>query len=572
VKTYKIRLSHMMFCEGNRNKLSVLGALQKQDRLNPAFISKSMGHFGNTSRKNMAQVLAYDVPIGVETSVIKDNQPIQQQIDETIQPENTALKVGMSRMVGDVSDTLFGGSKKRGGKMMPANPISKRYMLAKPKATGRIDHHGTGIFDKLQSAVDFVDTARGWKEGISDVAEAGTELISGPIGTWASNKLSEKFNKNPNWRSGFPGEKHAVIDTPWGMTRANYLGPGTNVWERLQRGDPPVDGSKGLDAAAKRHDISYGLARSADDVRKADNRFLKDLSNVESSTAMKNFVMGLFKAKKLAENIGFLDPARFAPDIKKEIVGMGLNKQMQKCISMSRSREPGSQIFAGTGFSGYSPEGGFGASSITMGAGLKEDIRDISKYITDHKKDLHEPLRKLRSIAFSVPGVQEKMEEIVEEFLPGQQLKQKLVQAAKAVPVKSSKGSSYNKKKARRAFRKDKNLSYSGKGFSSENVMMGTGVPKQHDFVGHILAGNVPKTYEASYSKSKTAFPKAKGAKISKGGSRKERGKKRKRTQEGGQLLASIIAGVVVPELVKFAGKQISKAIKKKKKPKKRKK
>lgn len=511
----------MMLCHGNRNRLSILGGLQKQDKLNPVFISPYMGNFGNTERKDMAERLSYDIPIAVETAVIKDNQPIQQQIDETIKPKNTALKVGINRQIGDISDTLTGG----------------RFMKRRLGNTNERIHKGTGIFNRIQGAIDFVESGIALKEGISDIAEAGSTLAFGPIGTYLSNAASEKFNKNPNWRSGFPGEKHAIIDTPWGLTRANYLGPGTHVLERLERGDPPVDGLKGLDAAAKKHDIAYGLARSAEDVRKADDDFLKDLSNVESSTAMKNFVMGLFKTKKLAEDVGFLDPAKFAPDIKREIEGMGLGQQMHKAEQL------------GKGFQGYSPKGSFSQENVTMGAGVK----DISKFI---KKDLSVPLKQLRSIAFSVPGVQEKVEEVIEEFLPGQQLREKLMGMTK----QTSKGKAKKK----------------GKGFSAENVMMGVGIPKQEEFSGHILASNVPKkdsAYKYGVKGDRIAHEGIYHGIGQPGGRKKKKAKKtskgkakKKRTQEGGQILASIIAGVVVPELVKFVGEKIAKAVKGKKK------
>ena len=465
--------NNLMYCHANRNQLSVLGALQKQDKLNPVFISKSMGNFGQVSRKDLAELLAYDVPIGVETATIKDNQPIQQQIDETLHPKNSALKVGINRQIGDISDVLTGGR-------FTKHPI---------KVTGRI-HKGTGIFDRIGQAVGYMESGMTLREGISDIAEAGSTLAFGPIGTYLSNTASEKFNQNPNWRSGFPGEKHAIISTPWGLTRANYLGPGTNLLVRLERGDPSVDGPNGLDACAKVHDIAYGLARTEEDVRNADNEFLKCLEHVETSVAMKNFVMGLFKAKKLAEDIGFLDPSKFAPDIKKEIensgtglfTGFKLGHLMQKASHMGM----GYRKLAGAGFRGYAPEGGFGASNVTMsGAGIHEDVREISKFFKSHKNDLSQPLQKLRHIAFSVPGVQEKVEEVIEEFLPGEQLKQKLIGMAKKIPTKRTKRSKG---------------SYSGKGFSAENVMMGVGIPKQDEYSGHILASNVPKIKTAYHS------------------------------------------------------------------------
>ena len=519
--------AHSMYCaiQGNRNCLTRLGALQKQDHLNPVFISGGFGYFGNTYRKNMAQNLGYKIPIGVETATIKDDLPIQQQIDATIKPQNTALKVGFNRMIGDMSDSMPGGRFIK----QPLGDTNDRI----------IKQSGTGIFDRIGDAISAIGF-----EGMKDIAEAGSELVFGPIGTAISNIASEKFNKNPNWREGFPGEKHAIIDTPWGLTRANYLGPGTNLLVRLERRDPPVDGPNGLDSAARSHDIAYGLARTAEDVRDADDQFLQDLSNVESSTKMKNFVMMLFRTKKLAEDVGFLDPSKFAPDIKKELSGMGFDKAMARA-------------------------GSFSAENVMMGVGHKANLREISKFFHGAKKDLSEPLKQLRSIAFSVPGVEQyltdasgrRVEEVIEEFLPGQQLREKLVGMAK------------QKKRSKKKSKK-------GKGFSAENVMMGVGIPKQDEFSGHILAGGVPQT-GSQFTYGVTGDRLAhegiyhgigqpggrESAKIYKVGSRK----KRKRTQEGGQLIASLIAGVVVPELIKFVSGKISKAIKGKKKKRKKK-
>lgn len=500
----------MMYCsiQGNRNCLSRLGALQKQDPLNPVFISSSMGPFGNTYQKNMAQNLGYKIPIGVETATIKDDQPIQQQIDSTIKPQNTALKVGINRMIGDISDTMPGG---RFIKHPLGNTNDRLVKMG-----------GTGIFDRIGDAISAIGLS-----GVKDIAEAGSELLFGPIGTTLSNIASEKFNKNPNWREGFPGEKHAIIDTPWGLTRANYLGPGTNLLVRLERRDPSVDGPNGLDSAAKEHDIAYGLARTAEDIRNADNQFLKRLGQVESSTKMKAFVMGLFKTKKLAEDVGFLDPSKFAPDIKKELSGMGFDEAMARA-------------------------GSFSAENVMMGVGIKKDVREISKFFHGAKKDLSEPLKQLRNIAFSVPGVQEKIEEVIEEFLPGEQLKQKLVAAAKKIPTKKRK---------------------KGKGFSAENVMMGVGIPKQDEFSGHILAGSVPKEKTSfSYGVKGDRIAHGKSKVGQPGGRKKRKSGKIIHTQEGGQLIASLIAGVVIPEIIKFVSGKISKAIKGKKKKKKKKK
>ncbi len=563
---------------GNRNCLTLLGALQPQDKFNPVFITRNMGYFGQTSRKDLAESLSFDIPIGVETAVIKDNQPIQQQIDFTMKPTNTSLKVGFNRMIGDISDTLSGGRYPNNlhGKFskQPLGDTNDRYHKAQASisADGKNVypeyHKGAGMLDRIGSAIGYIEKGLTIKEGVSDILEAGQELAFGPIGTALSNIASEKYNKNPNWRPGFSGEQHAVIDTPWGLTRANYLGPGTNLLERLARNDPSVDGPNGLDACAKVHDIAYGLARTADDVRAADDVFLNCLAKVETSTAMKTFVMGLFKTKKLAEDVGFLDPSKFAPDIRQQVEQAGLGGQMHKAQQL------------GMGFTGYKPEGSFASENVMMGVGLKKEVKDISKFFIKSKKDMSGQLRQLRNIAFSVPGVKEKIEEKMEEFLPGQQLKEQLVGLVKKMPTKK-------KKKGKK-----------GKGFSAENVMMGVGVPKQEEYSGHILAGNVPKKNSKykygvtgdrighnTISNKKSMRVKgvlSGGAKKTTGGQfllplaglalakgkKKRKGKKKKRSQEGGQILAGIIASVVVPELIKFVSGKISKAISKKKKKK----
>lgn len=461
----------LMYYSCSRNNLSTLGAFQKQDALNPAFISRQAGNFGNVCQKNMAQTLSQGVPIGVENSVIKDNKLIQEQIEETRKPTNTALRVGINRNIGDLSSDLAGGAIRT--KKTPLQRTSDRFTV-----NANCNQGGTGIFDKVGSAISGISSS-----GIADIVEAGSELAFGPIGTYLSNVASNKWNRNPNWRPGFPGEKHAIIDTPWGMTRANYLGPGTNLLKRLERNDPPVDGSKGLDAAAKKHDIAYGLARTATDVRNADNEFLADLDKVQSSSKMKAFVKGLFNAKKLAEDVGFLDPSKFAPDIKQQLYGMGFGDMMQRAERMP-----------GTGFEGYKPKGSFSAENV-MGYGA----RDFSR-----------PLKQLRDIALSLgsnKNIEEKIEEVAAQQMPGDQLKQSLLN----ITTKPRKPRRKKNKK-------------SGRGFSAENVTMGLGIPRQEKYVGHILAGNVPD-------------------------------------QKGGILgtIASIIASVAVPELIKYISKKISK-------------
>lgn len=174
---------------------------------------------------------------------------------------------------------------------------------------------GEGILSAAKSAFNAA------KRVGSAVGSAVSGVAFGKPGTQLSNFLHEKFNTNPNWRPGYPGEKHALLETPFGLTRANWAGPGTNVGARLARGDRSVDGPRGIDAASKTHDLAYTSARTAKDVRTADNRFIRDVMSSTAGPKMRNFVAGLFHAKKFGEDVGLINPDLFTEGIR----GKGFN-------------------------------------------------------------------------------------------------------------------------------------------------------------------------------------------------------------------------------------------------------
>jgi len=150
-----------------------------------------------------------------------------------------------------------------------------------------------------------------------EAAKAVDKLAFGPIGTSISNTLSHAFNKNPKWRPGFPGEKHIVLPTDEGITRANFAGPGTRLDKRLPRGDQGVDGPRGIDSAAKKHDIAYSkIHRGQPDAvaatRKADIQMLKDIDNSTATATAKKVVKTAMRAKVFAEDLGVLDPLKFS--------------------------------------------------------------------------------------------------------------------------------------------------------------------------------------------------------------------------------------------------------------------
>ena len=147
----------------------------------------------------------------------------------------------------------------------------------------------------------FFDTAR-------NIAGKVGRLATGKVGTTVSNVLSKKFNKNPNWRSGFPGEAHLVLPTKYGLTRANWCGPGTNLQARKARGDKGVSP---IDNACETHDTLYNQARSEKDLRKADNRLIRDIRRSKAGRKQKAVLIAGLRAKTLGEDVGLFGPETF---------------------------------------------------------------------------------------------------------------------------------------------------------------------------------------------------------------------------------------------------------------------
>ncbi len=126
-------------------------------------------------------------------------------------------------------------------------------------------------------------------------------------------------------RPGFKGERHALLKLKNGVGKANYMGPGTHVSERLARGDPPRTME---DAVAQAHDIRYGLAKNQRDVSNADRKMigkLKDMKKKKQGNRF-NIELGLrpIQAKLAMESRGLIKPGRIASfgDLKKSERGM----------------------------------------------------------------------------------------------------------------------------------------------------------------------------------------------------------------------------------------------------------
>ncbi len=147
------------------------------------------------------------------------------------------------------------------------------------------------------------------------------------------NTYGKFMNNNPNWRPGFAGEVHMIDDR--GVTY-NYCGPNTNVAARVKRGDPPINQ---LDAACKRHDIAYATTKNKSDVRRADQTFLKEVSQSRGNRFRKKLVKGIFKAKMAGEDVGIVNPGKFA-----NIEGTEKPAASSAILTGGRKKDPARQL------------------------------------------------------------------------------------------------------------------------------------------------------------------------------------------------------------------------------------
>jgi hypothetical protein len=124
------------------------------------------------------------------------------------------------------------------------------------------------------------------------------------IGNKIKNHITGSVQKHPNSRPGFPEEKHIWLHTPYGMTRANYAGPGTNVERRIERNDPPINE---IDAVAKKHDISYNQNKgNPEAIRKADIDFINELNDLHGINDFdRKAVMLAILGKVALEKLGY---------------------------------------------------------------------------------------------------------------------------------------------------------------------------------------------------------------------------------------------------------------------------
>ena len=117
-----------------------------------------------------------------------------------------------------------------------------------------------------------------------------------------------KTLSDPTARPGYPGERHAILQLKDGIAgRANFMGPGTAIVERIARGDPPRTYA---DKVSEAHDIRMSFAKGPADVAAADKRMIDALSRGQAQNLDSKFNLALGKypimAKAAAEKYGVI--------------------------------------------------------------------------------------------------------------------------------------------------------------------------------------------------------------------------------------------------------------------------
>lgn len=197
------------------------------------------------------------------------------------------------------------------------NQIGKVY---KPQINNNISKTTTTHYNhKTKEPTEM--SGEGFTDIIKNIYEKGKQIAdgySGELGTNIRNAIPASDNTA---RNGFVGEKHGILELSNGKYGiANYMGPGTNLKERLIRGDPP---RTEVDKASMAHDIRYALAKKPDDIRNADKIMMSTVDKIERTRgdSIKNITQArLIKAKMIGEDLGVIRKDAFSGDLsKKEI-------------------------------------------------------------------------------------------------------------------------------------------------------------------------------------------------------------------------------------------------------------
>lgn len=193
-----------------------------------------------------------------------------------------------------------------------------------PKNSGMLQRGDGSFSESLGTLAGYLKRSNDMYQQFKDGVKNASDMYSGYNATMLKNMASH-FDPNPLARSSFIGEKHIPILTDTGVSMANFCGPGTNLDERLERGDIGVDGPGGIDEQCKKHDIAYLNAKTEKDILDADKKLLSDLDSARGNDLTKSVIKTAIKGKMLAEDFYVMDRSEWIGN-KEEQSGSGLKK------------------------------------------------------------------------------------------------------------------------------------------------------------------------------------------------------------------------------------------------------
>lgn len=202
--------------------------------------------------------------------------------------------------------------------------LRKKLSATPHSAPGTNPHHtkmyGRGIkrgIEKFVSAVNSpvakdILTAASSVIPAAKVAKTVFKVAEGVERAYTGKAATSIKNQFMTGAKAFQGETHAILKKPEGGIRlANFAGPGTKIIERLKRGDQPISP---VDEAAEAHDIRYTLARTAKDVRDADQKLINRLAEMKRKNIDNPFNRTMIGtpivAKMKLENVGLRNPLK----------------------------------------------------------------------------------------------------------------------------------------------------------------------------------------------------------------------------------------------------------------------
>lgn len=169
------------------------------------------------------------------------------------------------------------------------------------------------------SGSGIMDIARSILATGATVAAVGSAVKNAYTSQMATDLRNMLPDSDDTARPGFAGEAHAILKLPNGKNGvANYMGPNTNIIERIKRGDP---GRTEVDKVSKAHDIRYAKAKTFDDIRNADNIMIREVNQIaqnKSDNPRNIFVARAIAGKVKLEDMGLLKKDAFSGDLSKK--------------------------------------------------------------------------------------------------------------------------------------------------------------------------------------------------------------------------------------------------------------